>query len=100
MNDIRREIRAIAQQMTDRGVTITWQVVKMMEEVGEVANAWTGSNGMNKRKGYTHTDNDVIKELADVAITALVGIEMLGYDSVAALAEKLAGVRENYKDVK
>ena len=30
--------------------------------------------GANKRKGYTHTEEDVAKELADVVITAMVAL--------------------------
>lgn len=93
-------IRELAGQLYDSGVTPDWQMLKIMEEVGEVASAWFGCHGMNKRKGVTHEIGDVLKELADVAITALIAIELLGHASDDILKEKLAGVRENYKDVK
>lgn len=54
------------------------QIVKLQEEIGEVAQAFIGWTGQNKRKGITHTRDDVGRELVDVIITgmvALVGLE-------------------------
>lgn len=50
------------------------RLVKLSEEVGEVSQAFIGYVGANKRKGYTHTEEDVAKELADVVITAMVAL--------------------------
>lgn len=50
------------------------RLLKLSEEVGEVAQAYIGVTGANKRKGITHTGRDVAKELCDVAITALVAL--------------------------
>lgn len=61
------------------------QLLKLQEEAGEVAAAWCGFRGTNARKGFTHTLDDVIMELADVAIVALVAIRMLGHDPDLAL---------------
>jgi NTP pyrophosphatase (non-canonical NTP hydrolase) len=47
------------------------RIIKLMEESGEVAQAWIGYTGQNPRKGKTHTRDDVRDELADVAVTAL-----------------------------
>lgn len=59
---------------------IAMQVVKLSEEVGEVAEALIGMTGLNSRKGVTHTRLDVAVELGDVALTALTGIAILGMD--------------------
>lgn len=50
------------------------RLVKLQEEVGEVAAALIGFTGANARKGHTHTEEDVAKELADVVITAMVAL--------------------------
>lgn len=47
------------------------RIDKLMEEVGEVGQALGGWSGENPRKGITHTRDDVLDELLDVAITAL-----------------------------
>lgn len=56
------------------------QIIKLSEEVGEVASAWIGAQGSNPRKGITHTRRDIAEELADVVITAFLGIIKLGFD--------------------
>ncbi|MGW2487533.1 MazG-like family protein [Streptomyces sp. NPDC001606] len=53
------------------------RVLKLSEEVGEVAEAIIGTTGQNPRKGVTHTWEDVQAELCDVAITALVALRTL-----------------------
>lgn len=53
------------------------RVAKIGEEFGEVIEAFIGATGQNPRKGYTHTTDDVRKELLDVAVTALAAYEHL-----------------------
>ncbi|MCZ9339643.1 MazG-like family protein, partial [Streptomyces sp. TRM76130] len=53
------------------------RMLKLSEEVGEVAEAVIGATGQNPRKGTTHTWQDVEAELCDVAITALVALRTL-----------------------
>jgi len=69
----------------------TWgRLAKISEECGEVIGAFIGMTGQNPRKGYTHTEDDVLKELLDVAITALCAYEHMTYnggDSLMALYE-------------
>jgi NTP pyrophosphatase (non-canonical NTP hydrolase) len=70
------------------------RILKVTEEAGEAAAAWIGVVGQNPRKGVTHTTRDVADELADVALTAMVAIESLGYDPnevLAACAAKVLG---------
>lgn len=51
------------------------RVLKLVEEAGEAAAAYIGMVGQNPRKGVTHTQDDLLKELADVAITALCAMQ-------------------------
>lgn len=53
------------------------RILKLSEEVGEVAQAVVGVTGQNPRKGVTHTWDDVSAELCDVAVTALVALRTL-----------------------
>src|SRR5690606_13397343 len=53
------------------------RILKLSEEVGEVAQAVIGATGQNPRKGTTHTWDDVRSELCDVAVTALVALRTL-----------------------
>lgn len=53
------------------------RVLKLSEEVGEVAQAVIGATGQNPRKGTTHDWQDVQAELCDVVITALVALRTL-----------------------
>lgn len=57
-----------------------WRVMKLVEEVGEVADAWIGMVGQNPRKGVYATVDTVVDELADVVATALLAIASLGRD--------------------
>ena len=50
------------------------RLLKLTEEVGEAAEAFIGSHGMNKRKGTCRTQDDLLDELADVIITAAVAM--------------------------
>lgn len=63
-----------------------WQILKVAEEAGEVAAAWIGYVGQNPRKGVTHTLDDVIAELADVAATAFVAMATLGHNPDEVMA--------------
>jgi NTP pyrophosphatase (non-canonical NTP hydrolase) len=51
-----------------------YRILKLQEEAGEVAQAVIGFVGANKRKGVTHDEEAVAKELADVVITAMVAL--------------------------
>jgi len=56
------------------------RILKLTEEAGEVAQAYIGYTGQNPRKGFTHTQEDLLNELADVAITALCAIQHFTQD--------------------
>ncbi|MCX4761520.1 MazG-like family protein [Streptomyces sp. NBC_01275] len=70
------------------------RVLKLSEEVGEVAQAVIGATGQNPRKGASHTWDDVQAELCDVVITALVALRTLSPDAQAVFAGHLARVAE------
>lgn len=61
----------------DRAHSFSMRLLKLQEEMGEVAQAYIGWTGQNPRKGVTHTQDDLLDELADVAVTALVAMESL-----------------------
>lgn len=94
-------IGVLARFLNDRNGTHTgemsMQMLKLAEEVGEVSQAWIGFTGQNPRKGVTHSLDDVLSELADVAITAMVGIARLGGDPGDVVGGKLAIMRERYE---
>jgi NTP pyrophosphatase (non-canonical NTP hydrolase) len=65
-------------------VPVEAQLLKLSEEVGEVAEAYLGLTGLNRRKGVTHTRDDLVNEVADVIITAAVTIVRLTGEPQAA----------------
>jgi NTP pyrophosphatase (non-canonical NTP hydrolase) len=71
------------------------RVLKLVEEAGEAAAAYIGMVGQNPRKGVTHTQGDLLNELADVALTALCAMQHFTQDAAvtrAVLASKVAGI--------
>ena len=70
------------------------RMLKLQEEVGEVAQAVIGVTGSNPRKGTTHTWDDVGAELCDVIITALVALRTLAPDAREVFAARLTAVTE------
>ncbi len=51
-----------------------FRLLKVQEEASSFAEAVIGFTGVNARKGYSHDDHDVAKELADVVVTAMVAL--------------------------
>jgi NTP pyrophosphatase (non-canonical NTP hydrolase) len=70
------------------------RMLKLSEEVGEVAQAVIGVTGQNPRKGVTHTWEDVQGELCDVVISALVALRTLTPDTREVFTRHLARVME------
>jgi NTP pyrophosphatase (non-canonical NTP hydrolase) len=70
------------------------RVLKLSEEVGEVAEAVIGATGQNPRKGASHTWQDVEAELCDVIITAMVALRTLTPDAPDVFAGHLRRVAE------
>ncbi|MER6998271.1 MazG-like family protein [Streptomyces sp. NPDC000410] len=65
------------------------RVLKLSEEVGEVAQAIIGATGQNPRKGTTHTWQDVESELCDVIVTAMVALRTLNPDAPEVFEDHL-----------
>jgi NTP pyrophosphatase (non-canonical NTP hydrolase) len=65
-------------------VPVEARLLKLTEEVGEVAEAYIGLQGMNKRKGICRTEEDLLDELADVIITAAVAMSGVTGDAKRA----------------
>ncbi|WP_042386714.1 MazG-like family protein [Streptacidiphilus melanogenes] len=70
------------------------QILKISEEAGEVAEAVIGATGQNPRKGFSHSWEDVEKELCDVIITSMVALTQLNSEAGELFAEHLQRVRE------
>ncbi|MET9667276.1 MazG-like family protein [Streptomyces sp. NPDC006475] len=68
------------------------RILKLSEEVGEVAQAVVGATGQNPRKGHTHTWRDVESELCDVVVTAMVALRTLTPDAPEVFAAHLRKV--------
>lgn len=71
---------------------ITLRLLKLTEEVGEVAQAWIGVTGQNPRKGVTHTMPQVQDELCDVIVTAAVALASIVGNPDYVLNQKLAKI--------
>ncbi|MFD5496566.1 MazG-like family protein [Streptomyces sp. NPDC127091] len=70
-----------ADRAVDGREGLLLRILKLSEEVGEVAEAVIGATGQNPRKGVTHGWDDVQAELCDVALTALVALRGLTPDA-------------------
>ncbi|GAA2570744.1 MULTISPECIES: MazG-like family protein [Streptomyces] len=68
------------------------RMLKLSEEVGEVAEAVIGATGQNPRKGRTHSWDDVEAELCDVVITAMVALRTLTPEAREVFGRHLARV--------
>jgi len=78
-------------------VPVEIRLLKLTEEVGEVADAFLGVHGLNKRKGVCRSREDLLDELADVIITeavAMTGITGDVDEASSHLERRLAAVTE------
>ncbi|MEV7251119.1 MazG-like family protein [Streptomyces cyaneofuscatus] len=66
-----------------------WRVLKISEEVGEVAEAMHGATGANPRKGASHTWDDVHTELCDVIVSSMIALATCTPDAARLLDERL-----------
>jgi NTP pyrophosphatase (non-canonical NTP hydrolase) len=84
----------LARSQPDRPAreTLLLRMLKLSEEVGEVAEAVIGATGQNPRKGTSHTWDDVRSELCDVIITAAVALRTLSPDAHEVFSAHLARV--------
>jgi NTP pyrophosphatase (non-canonical NTP hydrolase) len=70
------------------------RLMKLQEEVGEVAQAVIGATTANPRKGASHTWEDVQQEVCDVILTGMVALATLTPDGRKVFQERLALVAE------
>ncbi|MCX4551439.1 MazG-like family protein [Streptomyces sp. NBC_01387] len=70
------------------------RVLKLSEEVGEVAQAVIGATGQNPRKGRSHSWQDVEAELCDVIVTAMVALRTLTPDAAGVFAAHVQRVAD------
>ncbi len=76
-------------------VAVEFRLLKLTEEVGEVANAFIGVRGLNRRKGVYATQDELLGELADVMLTAAVAMAGITGDARKAgeaFRQRLAAV--------
>ena len=79
---------------------LTLRILKLGEEYGEACNAWIGFTGQNPRKGIYGTKEDVVKELIDCAITALVAAESIhGSPIKNKFFMELARIRRRWMEI-
>lgn len=91
---------APANAARDREAATWGRLAKITEEAGEVIAAFIGATEQNPRKGRTHEGTDVIKELLDVALTALCAVEHMtgnGGQSMIRLSQHIDWVADRAK---
>jgi hypothetical protein len=91
-------INELAEYFQGKEIPLPIQLLKIQEELGEAVQAYIGWMGWNPRKGVTHSSMDVVMELADVVITALVGIKMMGFIPDTILEQQASKARERLND--
>ncbi len=76
LNEINRWLDSTPANIARDLEAVTWaRISKLSEEVGEVVSAYIGVTGTNPRKGQYSSLDDVVDELLDVGVTALVAVE-------------------------
>jgi hypothetical protein len=98
MTDAGRQLAALsrwidthpANAARDPEAQLWGRVSKVSEETGEAIAALIGATGQNPRKGLTHTMDDVVAELLDVAVTALCAVEHVRGNTGGSLDELVA----------
>ncbi|GAA3844090.1 MazG-like family protein [Sphaerisporangium flaviroseum] len=73
-------------------VELLLRLLKVSGEAGEVADAVDGVYGHNPRKGFTHTWEDVDRELCDVILTGMVALRSRNADAAKVFSGHLTKV--------
>lgn len=108
--DAAAQLAAISQWVDDAPENLArdpearrWgRLAKVAEEAGEVISAFIGATGQNPRKGVCASEAEVVKELMDVAVTALCAAEhMTGNhgQSLGLLFEHILFLHKRAQDV-
>lgn len=82
---------AVADIYKEQPLAQDWaRVAKVAEEAGEAVDALIGVTGQNPRKGEYGTMDDLLSELADVALTGLYAIQHFTKDGYTTIETLLA----------
>ncbi|MCA4727477.1 hypothetical protein [Mycolicibacterium fortuitum] len=93
--DSKENIEQLAQWTIDQGVPEWAQILKVSEEAGESAQAYL-RHVKQAPSSDPWSGQDVVHELADTAIAALVAIQRLGWDSEHVLQTRLGAMRQRF----
>lgn len=75
--------RKVASKYHDQPLAQDWaRISKVIEELGEAIQAFIGYTGQNPRKGVTHSKEEVLDELGDTALTAILAMYHFTSNSV------------------
>lgn len=86
--------RDVAETYRDQPLAQDWaRVAKVSEEAGEAIDALIGLTGQNPRKGHYGGLNDLLSELADVALTGLYAIQHFTKSEAATVETLMARAR-------
>ncbi|MFD5494437.1 MazG-like family protein [Streptomyces sp. NPDC127091] len=99
MTDTWQMVADLADRLDDhstlpREQRVLFQLLKIQEEAGEVAEAAIGAAGQNPRKGRSHTWQDVESEVCDVIVTGMVALMRMNPDAEAVFAQHLRRVAD------
>ncbi|CAL9328186.1 hypothetical protein SUDANB176_07478 [Streptomyces sp. enrichment culture] len=86
--------RLDAHSTLPREQRVLFQLLKIQEEAGEVAEAAIGAAGQNPRKGRSHTWQDVESEVCDVIVTGMVALMRMNPDAEAIFAKHMQRIAD------
>lgn len=90
-------VHTLTRRVTEpHAITVSDQILHLIQEVGEASEAWELFRGMSARKEQSGSVEDVAMELADVVATVLVGISLLGLDVDACLAAQAEKTKRRF----
>ena len=93
-----RRLKSRFESYPDNQRRILARMVKLSEEVGELADAVLGYNDMQRQdKLDQKKTDDVSQELADVIITTLLLAHSLNVDISEALTQKMEKINTRYE---
>lgn len=95
MLDNKENIEQLAQWTIDQGTPEWAQILKVCEEAGEAAQAYL-RHAKQTPSSDPWSGQDVVNELADTAIAALVAIQRLGWDGEQVLQTRLGAMRQRF----
>lgn len=93
-----RDVYDKIQSTQHSSVGYLYRALKVQEEAGEVAQAVIGFAGANKRKGVTHSREQVAEELADVVIATMVAMHDWASSPEQVLKERLQALQARIEE--